>query len=206
MTSFGKKILSAFVDVTNEKNPAAVKQPGYEAPASTNENSRTTETGNSKFVQYFDRLFSEANIPGPHYYEFSKMIEAMVAIPDEKARFCGVFAGLSVQGLNKQKLLSTAADYLKLLEDDGANFHSSIDSAMQAKVLSKQKEIEEKMGRIQELSVEIADLQNKISLLKAEITENEEKIEASTTGYRTEGEKIKNRVLFNIEKIKEYIH
>jgi hypothetical protein len=205
MTSFGKKFLSAFVDISNEENEVNVKQPIHQSPPMAVEN-RKLEAGNSKFLQYFDKLFSEANLPGPDYYEFSKMIEAMNAIPDEKARFCAAFAGLKVQGLDKLKLLSTAADYLKVLEDDAANFHSSVDSALQEKVSSKQKEMEEKNRKIQELSGEITDLHNKISLLKAEISENQEKIEASTSGYTAEGQSVRNRILSHIEKIKEHIH
>lgn len=206
MASFGKKILSAFVEVTDEDNTVTVKQPEHVPPSTTAKNNRTTETGSSKFQQYFDKLFSEANIPGPDYYEFSKMIEAMNAITDEKSRFCAAFAGLNVQGLDKQKLLSTAADYLKLLDDDAANFSATIDIAVQEKVRSKQQEIEEKSGRIQELSGEITELHNKISLLKAEIQENEEKIEANTSGYIAEGQNLKNRILLDVEKIKEHIH
>ena len=205
MTSFGKKFLSAFVDISSEENQVNVMQPAYQSPPTAVEN-RKVEAGNSKFLQYFDKLFSEANLPGPDYYEFSKMIEAMNAIPDEKARFCAAFAGLNVQGLDKQKLLSTATDYLKVLDDDAANFHSSVDSALQEKVSSKQKEMEEKNRRIQELSGEITDLHNKISLLKAEISENQEKIEASTSGYRTESQSVRNKILSHIEKIKEHIH
>ena len=205
MTTFGKKILSAFVEVTDEDKPVAVSKPENKISTAA-EKSRPAETANSKFRQYFDRLFSEANIPGPGYYEFSKMIEAMNTLPDERARFCAAFAGLHVQGVDKPKLLSTAASYLKLLDDDAANFHTTVDSALQEKVLSKQKEMQEKSSRIQELSGEITDLHNKVSLLKAEIKENEEKIEASTSGYHTEGQNIKNRILLHVEKIKEHIH
>lgn len=206
MTSFGKKILSAFVEVNSEENQVSVRQPGHQSPPADVENRKVAEAGNVKFIEYFDKLFSEANLPGPDYYEFSKMIEAMNAIPDEKARYCAAFAGLNVQGLDKKKLLSTAADYLKIMDDDAANFNSTIDSALHEKVLSKQSEIEEKNHRLQELSVEIADLHKKISLLKDEISENQEKIEASTGGYRTEGQSIRNRILLHVEKIKEHIH
>lgn len=206
MSAFGKKFLSAFIEVTSEEKPVNVKPSAYQSPPAAVENRKVLETGNTKFLQYFDKLFSEANLPKPDYYEFSKMIEAMNVIPDEKARFCAAFAGLNVQGLNKQKLLSTAADYLKLLDDDAANFHSSIDSALEVKVLSKQKEMEEKNRRIQEITGEITDLHNKIALLKAEINESQEKIEASTSGYRTEGQNTRNRILLHVEKIKEYIY
>ncbi len=206
MTSFGKKILSAFMEVNGEENPVTVKQATYKKLPPVIENNGGKEAGNSKFLQYFDKLFSEANIPGPDYYEFSKMIEAMDGIHDEKSRFCAAFAGLTVQGLDKHKLLSTAADYLKLLDEDSAGFSSTIDSALRDKVVLKQKELEENNGRIAELSKEIGDLHKKISLLKAEIEENEEKIEASLHGYKTEEQNIKNRILLNVEKIKEYIY
>jgi hypothetical protein len=206
MSAFGKKFLSAFIEVSSEEKPGNVNPPQYLSSPPAVENHKEMETGNAKFLQYFDKLFSEANLPGPDYYEFSKMIEAMNAIADERARFCAAFAGLNVQGLDKQKLLSTAADYLKILDDDAANFNTSIDSALQGKVLSKQKEMEEKNHRIQELTGEITDLHNKISLLKAEINENQEKIEASTTGYKREGQNMRNRILLHIEKIKEHIH
>src|SRR3954454_4115352 len=126
MTAFGKKFLSAFIEVTNEEKSAEVKPAEYRSLPPVVEDRKALETANTKFIQYFDKLFSEANLPGADYYEFSKMIEAMNAIPDEKARFCAAFAGLNVQGLDKQKLLSTAADYLKLLEDDAENFNSTI--------------------------------------------------------------------------------
>ena len=206
MTSFGKKILSAFVEVSSEEKRVNGRQPGHQSAPTVVENRKVAEAGNVKFIEYFDKLFSEANLPGPDYYEFSKMIEAMKAIPDEKARYCAAFAGLNVQGLDKKKLLSTAADYLKIMDDDAANFNSTIDSALHEKVLSKQKEIEEKNHRLHELSEEIADLHKKISLLKDEISENQEKIEASTGGYRTEGQSIRNKILLHVEKIKEHIH
>src|ERR1700733_13618110 len=120
MTTFAKKVLSAFVDVTGGDKPVALTKPENKTSAPA-EISRPAYTANSKFIRYFDKLFSEANIPGPDYYEFSKMIEAMNDIPDERARLCAAFAGLNVQGLNKLKLLSTAGDYLKLLDEDAVS-------------------------------------------------------------------------------------
>ena len=206
MSGFGKKFLSAFVEVSEDEQKAPEKRTAPPPPITEVRVNTTAPSGNnSKFKQYFEKLFSEANIPGPDYYEFSKMIEAMNSIPDEKARYSAAFAGLNVQGLDKQKLLSTAAEYIKLLDTDAANFNSTIDVALQEKVLAKKKEMEDKAARIQQLSQEINDLNNKIAVLNNEIKENEEKIQSNTGGYRAESENTKNKILQDIEKIKQHI-
>jgi len=205
MTSFGKKFLSAFVELTDEdkavKMPEEVKQ--YSTPVGRD--SGPAPATIEKFKQYFDKLFSEANLPGPDYFEFAKMTQAMMSMPDEKARYSAAFAGLSVQGLDKNKLLNTAMEYLKILETDAANFSSTVDAALREKVEGKQQEIVSKQQRIEQLSREINDLQNQVQLLHAEVKENEEKIESNTGGYKASSERMKQQILHDIEKIKQHI-
>ena len=200
MTSFGKKILSAFVEVTEETEK---EKPVTETPTTQVAINRPP-VDNGKFRQYFDQLFSEANIPGPDYYEFACMIEAMQGISDEKARYSAAFAGLAVQGLNREQLLSTASEYINVLEKDAANFNATIDAAVQEKVQAKKQEIDEKTKRIQQLSQEITELHNKIAVLSNEIKENEEKIRDSTGGYHSELTHRKEQIQYDIEKIKQH--
>lgn len=249
MSRIGKKILSAFIETTDDKkeqnpdrdggNNAGGSGTGGTGGSRTNRSSTsgnsTSESGmtgsgvagssttgyantrtipdegnrpagNPRFIEYFDKLFSEANIPGPDYYEFSKMIEAMQAIPDEQARFYAAYAGLQVQGLDKEKLLSTAGEYLRILSADAGHFQATVDSALQEKVQRRAAEAEEKGERIRQLSREILELQGQITALQTEIRENKEKIEASSGGYAVECERRKARIEDDIEKIKHYIH
>jgi len=201
--NIGKKILSAFVEVSEDTKPRIIPKVVSVTEPVVNDD---PGAGTSKFKQYFNNLFDEANIQGPDYYEFSKMIEAMKSIPDEKARYLAAFAGLSAQGLDKTRLLSTAAQYLQVLETDASNFHNSIDATLHEKVVSKKGEIEEKSKRIQQLSQEITDLQNRIAVLQNEIKENEAKIENNSSGYQTELGNMKNKIQSDIEKIKQHIN
>jgi len=207
MANLGKKILSAFVEVTDDDKKKVTEKTPEVTPGPTKATAVSSYASpvSSKFKDYFEKLFSEANIPGPDYYEFSKMIEVMQGIPDEHVRYITAFAGLNVQGLDKQKLLSTAAQYLQILDTDAANFHNSVDAALQEKVHEKQRTMEEKQKRIQELTQEISSLQNELVTLQSEIKENEEKIEANTGGYKNESEAMKYRIASDIEKIKRYI-
>jgi len=212
MANIGRKILSAFVEVTENKTPVTkpeeLKQTstlnavnGQTVQIRQTDNNATTE----KFKQYFDRLFKDANLPGPDYFEFSKMTEAMMSIPDEKARYSAAFAGLSVQGLDKQKLLYSATQYVQVLETDSNNFHTTVDAALKEKVQSKQQEIESNSKRMEALAKEISDLQNKINALRLEVKENEEKIESNSGAYTKEMQNMKNRILQDIKKIEQYV-
>jgi peptidoglycan hydrolase CwlO-like protein len=207
MASIGKKILSAFVEISGEeKTPPSQQAESVPEYHDTGKQYTTAAAGNAKFAQYFEKLFRDANLPGPDYFEFSKMIEAMSTIPDEKARYSAAFAGLSVQGLDKLKLLSTANEYLRILNTDASNFNSTVDAALQEKVHAKQKEINDKTARIQQLTKEIEQLQQQITGLYQEIRENEEKIENNSGGYKTESANMKTRIEKDIEKIKQHIH
>jgi hypothetical protein len=201
--NIGKKILSAFVEVSQESKQVTKTAALPAIPAAM---TYQHNADGGKFRQYFDKLFAEANKSGPDYYEFTKMIEVMNAIADEKARYMAAFAGLSAQGLDRTKLLSTASEYLELLDSDASNFNNTIAAALQEKVLGKQQEIEEKSKRIQQLSQEITELHNKIAVLQSEIKENEDKIQNSSNGYRTELDNLKNRIITDIEKIKQHIN
>src|SRR4051812_32911846 len=103
MPSLGKKLLSAFIELDDARPQ---EKESATTPVYTPSVHISTDVS-SKFREHFNSLFSEANLPGPGYYEFSKMTAAMQVIADEKSRFCAAFAGLEVQGLDKQKLLSS---------------------------------------------------------------------------------------------------
>lgn len=208
MASFGKKLLSAFIEVEdkNTKNEDAAAPPVHASPTpvSRQETRAATET-ESKFSDHFNRLFADANLPGPDYYEFAKMTEAMHVIKDEGARFTAAFAGLQAQGLDKQKLLSSAQEYVKILDADAAAFHNTVDQALLDKVQNKKKEMEQVQDRIQKLSQEIVGLQQQIAALTQEVAENEAKIENSTSGYDAAMTNSRNKLLQDIEKIKQHI-
>jgi hypothetical protein len=216
MAGLGKKILSAFVEVNPpDAQPAAFeksKKGGATGAVSQGDISQPTPSGSqqpepndSRMVEYFDKLFGDANIPGPDYFEFSKMVAALRSVPDEFTRYSAAFAGLLAQGLTKEKLLSTAEEYLKVLDTDAAHFHSTVETALQEKVQDKKAQAEEKSKRIQALSKEITDLQNQIAALQTEITDSEQKITGRSGEYGAESAARKQQIAADIEKIKQYI-
>ena len=77
--------------------------------------------------------------------------------------------------------------------------------ALKEKVHQKKIEAEDKNKRILHLSQEIQVLQEQVLALQQEINENEDKIEASTGGYKIASEQMKQRIQADIQKIKQFI-
>lgn len=201
MSSIGKKILSAFMEIDSPGDQAAMLQPAR--PAVAGYTLPLEPAG--KFNQHFNQLFRDADIQGPDYFEFSKMTEAMMGIADEKTRFTVAFAGLTVQGLNKIKLLETAGEYLLLLARDAEDFKRSVDAALEEKVHAPLNEIIIRQQRIEQLNLELNDLQNKIQLLQLEVKESEEKIAGNTSGYQQALQQARGRIEADMHLIRQYI-
>jgi hypothetical protein len=208
MTSIGKKIISAFVEV-DEKKPVAppvemTRDGGMNAEGT--KDARSADRIDDRMAGHFDKLLSEANIPGPDYYEFARMIAVMQAIPDEAARYNAAFAGLQVQGLSRQRLLDTAGEYLRVLASDAEQFQATVDASYREKVRGKEAEAEEKAGRIQALSQEILQLQQQISVLQEEIRSSKEKLDGGAGVYAAESKRRQEEIRRDIEKINQFIH
>ena len=226
MASLGKKFLSAFMEVTEEKKEGSTQEQnrhdaadaGVDAGQGNGSRANAVRTDavrqepgsasrpDDRFLGHFDQLLSEANIPGPDYYEFSRMIGAMQGIPDEGARYSAAFAGLQVQGLDKQRLLTTAGEYLRILTTDADQFQRTVDTALQEKVHGKETEAEEKASRIQALSQEILQLQQQISALQDEIRANKDKLTSGSSAYTAESQRRQQQIKNDIDKINQYIH
>jgi hypothetical protein len=202
MISIGKKIISAFLEVDEQKEPTAPP----ENRAQPDDRVQPQDRAGDRFTGHFDKLLSDANIPGPDYYEFARMIAVMQAIPDEAARYNAAFAGLRVQGLDKQRLLDTAGEYLRILTTDAAQFQATVDAKYQEKVHGPETAAAEKADRIQALSQEIVQLQQQISSLQAEISISKDKLSGSSSAYTAESDRRQQEIRHDIDKINQYIH
>jgi len=217
MSSFFKKALGVFVEFDEETknvNPQVILQPQiaknepFITPKSSLNNGEI-----EKFEQHFDQLFNKANLPGPDYFEFWKMMETLeVHIPDEKSRISAVFASLSIQGLSKEKLLESASHYKTIIEKDKNEFENAVADKSKIEIDSRNKtitDLEKKMAEnvalVQNLNKEIADAQGKMTTLKSEITEAEQKIINNKGNYNLACDAMLNKLSQDIIKIQSTI-
>lgn len=163
-----------------------------------------------KFEKHFEELFDKANLPGPDYYEFWKMMETLeAAVPDEKIRMAAVFASLKIQGLNKDMLISSAEKYHQILEKDKLEFQNAVHTKVLAEIEGRKTSVEELEKRnasnaeqIKNLTKEINDNLQKVNALKKEVIDEEAKINNNKNGYNIACDAMLAKLGSDINKIK----
>ena len=220
MASFFKKALGLFVEFEEDPNKSGnggTHTPPATAHTASNPATFTPEPARAvmsqadmdKFEKHFEKLFDQANLPGPDYFEFWKMMETLEAhIPDEKARISAVFASLSIQGLTKSKLVESATHYKGMLEKDKAEFDRAFNQRAGAELEGRKKHItdlEKKIAAnselIQKLTMEITAAQKNIATLKSEIQVEEQKLMANKGGYTVACDAMMKHITDDIQKI-----
>ncbi|MGZ5242775.1 MAG: hypothetical protein ACXWDO_01115 [Bacteroidia bacterium] len=214
MTNFFKKALGVFVEFEeNNENTGHSQFRQHQVPAGITNISSVAGSMNaaeiSRFEKHFEQLFEMANLPGPDYFEFWKMMETLEPhIPDEKARISATFSALSIQGLNKEKLLESASKYIEIIKSDKDKFEKVVNDKAKVDVDSRKhevKKLEESIVKnselIQKLTKEITTAQASLGKLKTEITEEESKLARNRNNYSLASEALKSKIATDINKI-----
>jgi chromosome segregation ATPase len=211
MAGFFKKALSVFVEFDDEHKSETNTPEFSNIPKLTSEVAQNplNHSEAEKFEKYFDNLFDKANFPGPDYYEFYKTMETLEAhIPDEKTRVSATFASLAIQGLTKQKLLDTAAQYKVIIEQDHANFENALHAKLKTELgdrknqlLSLEQKIASNAELIQKLNKEMSEANIQIGQVKNEILEQENKLGRNKNGYQVACQAVLNKISSDIQKI-----
>lgn len=163
-----------------------------------------------KFENHFDKLFDQANLPGPDYYEFMRMNETLEShIKDDKARLAATFASLSIQGLTKETLITTAGQYKEIVAEDRANFERTAAEKSERDIGGRRKElsqwedtVQKNAAVIQKLTQEINEAQQAINGLKSTISDEEQRLEKNKQGYLVASNAMIMKIDTDVQKIK----
>jgi chromosome segregation ATPase len=211
MAGIFKKAMGLFVEFEEETTSETTEK--SEKTVHTQVRVSPQQTLNSedldKFEKHFEKLFDQANLPGPDYYEFMKMSETLEAhIKDERARLSATYASLTIQGLTKEKLVESANKYRDIINNDKTQFEKIANDKAEKEIGQKKKELlnlEETIKRhadmIQKLTKEITDAQGAMGTLKTTIQEEEGKLHRNKQGYMIACEAMAKKISEDINKI-----
>jgi predicted RNase H-like nuclease (RuvC/YqgF family) len=207
------------ITITNDK-PAKVKRsasptssPSVDSyPVSQPSRSLTlTREECDKFEKHFDQLLEAANLPGPDYYEFTKVDETLeAAISDEKLRMTTAFKTLSVQGpsLTKQILIDSAAHYIDIVKADKEKVETILKqkqgqelTTRKQKIDEYQKKIEENQDAMQRFIKENNDLTATIQKLTAEVNDVAANLSKSESAYLVACDAMIKKIDSDVQKI-----
>jgi len=159
-----------------------------------------------KYKTHFQELLKEANLPGNDYYELSLSLDALTtAIPDERTRFIAAYTPLSLNGLTKDKVNSSAKSYLAALDQDAANFSQSLEQKRVQDVDSQKQQIDANNKKIQDLTAQIQQLNNDNLTIQQKVFESEQKINSSKSGYEFELNNVKDKINNDLIKFNQII-
>lgn len=175
-------------------------------------NGTVSQENNDKYTKHFNDLMERANLPGPDYFEFMKMNDTLMTIPDVPTRFKAVFSALSVQGVTKDVLLSSANHYVEMINVDSTNFKSALDGktvndieARKSTIAANTTQIEDNNKRISELIAQNETLKNANIALESEIKTEEGNIVQFEQAYRSVCSNMLGRIQSDIESINRYL-
>jgi uncharacterized coiled-coil protein SlyX len=163
-----------------------------------------------KFERHFETLFDQANLPGPDYYEFWKMMETLEPhIKEERTRLSATYASLAVQGLTKEKLVTTAEKYKTIVQEDKNCFEKAAHEKSESEIGHKRRQLaqlEETIAQqtetIRKLTQEITEAQAAIGTLSGAIAEEEQKLMQNKQGYVLACDAMLQKITDDINKIK----
>lgn len=211
MPGFFKKAMGLFVEfeeAPGKSMPQNVSPPGTAMRITAPQVLNSEEF--NKFEAHFEKLFDQANLPGPDYYEFMRMNETLEThIKNDSARLAATFASLAIQGLTKDILITTAGKYKEIIAEDRTRFESiAANKGVQeiggkrAELANLEDTVRKNNEAIQKLTEEINQSQSAISELKTSISDEEQRLQKNRQGYLVASEAMMMKIDNDVQKIK----
>lgn len=154
---------------------------------------------------YFDKLMDEANLPGPDFYEFILALREMTSIPVESDKYRLVFTTFKAVGVKKEVLLSSAEQYLSVLDKDAQIFDNEVNAEI-SNLNSKQERVRQIDQEIQALNDKLRSLSAEKDAINVQVSTGMSKIESHKISFKNALSKRKQEIATQINNIKTYIN
>jgi hypothetical protein len=216
MNKMLKNVLGSVVEF--EDKPAVKKPEGHSmisptAPVSgpaLQTTAPVTKEQADKFQVHFYDLMKKANLPGPDYFELSKIDETLkIHIPDEKTRMIAAFASLQAQStITKKVIVTSAQTYIEVIQKDKEGFQKALGDKQAAEVDARKKQIEDlnqsilaAKQKIDELNASIVQSTTSIQKLNSEVSDIETSLQQNEQAYLNACDGIISKITSDIEKV-----
>jgi hypothetical protein len=209
----------AFIDLFIERNKqektksevteSSTRQPMINITTDTAVSNVVNSSLVEDFLGKFRKVLADENtrnFPGNDFFEFFQMKQAMTAPIPEDIKYQTVFAGWGASGKqSKDSLISTAKNYLSILDKDIKDVEVALKSQYDQTVGKAQELIKQKTEKTKELNDELNHLLAEIEVLKKGTIDQGAEIVSQKEAFSIASKQIREEILTEIDKITKYI-
>lgn len=166
-----------------------------------------------KSIESLTIALEKNNLPGFDYLEFKVSLGrlAQMGMPEETA-YKSAYATASTVGLTKEKLISTALHYKKVLTDEKAQFDQALENQLQRRVNNKRQEVEKLKAQIQAWKEQISNLEQQILKSQSTIDDADNqiqlemrKIQATQENFEHTHQSVMNQIELDLQNIQRLL-
>lgn len=214
--SFINKLKSVFIvegdqDLSPEDNSGTVEK----SSAQERINQDVAPEDSQKFMDILFKALEGKNVQGFDYLEFMQSISNIKKqnlTDDEIKLFQTGYSLAQTMNVSKTALIESGKHYLSVLEDEKANFYSSLTNNAKAKLDEKNKEIidlqktlEDDKARLETLRQTIMKNEQRKNLLTEELTYAEQKVNSVKSAFNNAFVSLSEKIKTDISKIEKYL-
>ena len=166
-----------------------------------------------RFIEILLEAMDRNNLEGFDYLEYKQALQNLATMPmDEATRYKSAFAGAHAMGVTTDRLLQSAAHYIKVLEGEENKFEKALVNQRQKQVENKQAEygqlaklLEEKQRQIQQIQEEMQAHEKRRTNLKGEIEQAARKVDETQAQFIASYNQLVRQIQKDIERMKQHL-
>ena len=153
-------------------------------------------------MSFLIKALQKNNIEGFDYIEFKQSLKKLKSLSIEnETAVKSAFATASTMGLSKEKLISSAKHYKKVLIDEKKEFEKAMQNQINQRISVKKQQSEKLASKVEELKEKVVEINQKISQYKERIdttTKDIENAESRITETKSKFENTHKQILQEI--------
>lgn len=167
----------------------------------------------SRFVDVLLTAMEKSNLDGIDYLEFRQSLDSLSKIQmDEATRYKSAFAMAKTMGVQKEKLIESAAHYLKVLETEAGKFDDALKNQVHlqiekraARMLQLQEQVTQWEKDIEALREKIAGANRDIEKLAGLKDDAAAKVEQTKADFQASWKLVRERITEDVNKMREFL-
>lgn len=170
-------------------------------------------TVQDKFLEVLFAALESNNQEGFDYMEYKDFLRSLSNVPmDDSTRYKSAFATAQTMGATKEKILTSARQYLTILASEQTKFQEALEGQKERNLTGKQNEIagleqtiKNKEAEIEKLKADIESHRTQISTLEQEINAASEKLGQTAADFEATYQALLGQIQTDVNHIETHL-